>query len=97
MLNIPLGDLGAADAEADEILGITHPLDDVMSKALEAENGIAVEFNSRDEAIAMRFRMYRRIKFLRKRGIHSYNHLTIGLKDRSLIMSRLNLGIIKDL
>lgn len=99
-LSIPLDPTLAAedaDAEVDTILGITHPLDEVMSRALEVPNGIEVEFSTRKEAEAMRFRMYRRIKALRKRGINSFDKLVIGLERDTLKMSRLPTFTIKEL
>lgn len=89
MLGIDLQNMGAEDAEVDQILGITNPLDEVMSRALESANGIEIDFADRKEAEAMRFRFYRRMKALRKRNITSFNKLIIGLRQNTLVLSRM--------
>jgi hypothetical protein len=96
-LKIDLDDIGGEDFQREIAAATPHPLDEVMSRALESSNGIEVEFTTREEAEAMRFRMYRRIKALRKHGIKSYDLLVIGLKGSTLRMSRLPSFNIKDL
>lgn len=85
-LNIPLDGLGGEDAAPSQAKPAfrTDPLDEIMSRVFEVERGILVEFSSKKAAEAQRFRFYRRISYLRKHGIHSFDRLVFTIEGTSL-------------
>lgn len=86
-ITLPEG-LSAEDALAQFAPKIApSPLDETMASAF--PTGVRVELDSRKEAEALRFRFYRRIKELKRAGIHTFAELSFTIEGQALFIKPL--------
>lgn len=90
VLNIPLEGLAGEDTDY-----VPNPLDETIALALESANGIDLEYGTRKEAEASRFRFYRRIRQLKAAGVKSVSVLALGLNGSTVTLARLPTPIVK--
>ena len=96
-LDLDLGDLGGEEAPAvpESQPYRASPLDEPLFLALESPKGVDLEYTSHKEAIASRFRFYRRIRDLRAKGVTALDVLVFTVEGSVLTITRMPTAIAK--
>jgi hypothetical protein len=87
-LRLDLGELGGSDAPQTPYK--PDPLDDIFSTALESKSGVALKYATKEDAIAMRFRLYRRRRTLQAKNVcpRGFEDIIIRIDGTSLLITR---------
>lgn len=90
-INIPLNpDLVGIELPdiADPKLVKHQPYLETLGRALESPRGLRIEFANAAAAINARFRYYRARTYVNKRGIKSFDGLTLQVDDKYLLIRK---------